>query len=546
MVHDFEAFMVGSMKRRAVEVNEKRLSPDELKQFQEAKGVEVRNFIASKAFEVLPPDKRPSRSQAIGMRWILTWKPKDDGTFKAKARAILKGYQDPKYEFRDTTTPVMTRLTRQILLQVAANRRWKVRKGDVSGAFLQGREYPGELFCIPCPEILQEMGLSEGEIVKVKKGCYGLVDAPLEWYKSMAGFLESIGLVKSWSDPCCWMWKPDGVLRGLIAGHVDDFLFTGDPSDPEWLEVEKKIQTRFKWSDWEEGRFVQCGVTIEAMADGTFELSQPSYVDKLSEINLNATRRKEPMAPTTDWERQKLRAMLGGLSWHATQVAPHISAEVGLLLSEVSKSTVDTVRRANALLFATRGRRGHKLKIHAFGETESLGLFAWADAGAQNRPDGGSTQGIFIRMAPMKLLEGEMCAVSALSWYAGKVDRVVRSPGAAEACAVVNGEDQLFHARFQLGEFLGGPCNVFDVNETVNRVPGCVISDSRNVYDKLQTEEFSVKGSERRTDLEMLCLKSAQRKNAVELRWVHSEAQLGNALTKAGAKELEMYYKNGY
>ena len=28
-------------------------------------------------------------------------------------------------------------------------------------------------------------------------------------------------------------------------------------------------------------------------------------------------------------------------------------------------------------------------------------------------------------------------------------------------------------------------------------------------------------------------------------RWVHSEAQLGNALTKGGAKELEPFYRGG-
>ena len=86
---------------------------------------------------------------------------------------------------------------------------------------------------------------------------------------------------------------------------------------------------------------------------------------------------------------------------------------------------------------------------------------------------------------------------------------------------------------------------MFDVDSTVNHVPGCVVSDSRNVFDKLQTEELSIKGQERRVDLELLSLKSAQRNNNVRVRWVHSEAQLGNALTKSGAKELDMYYQMG-
>ena len=83
------------------------------------------------------------------MRWILTWKVKDDGSCKPKARAILLGYQDPAYEHRATTTPVMTKQSRQMLLQVAAIKQWLTQKGDVSGAFLQGREYPSDLFCVP-------------------------------------------------------------------------------------------------------------------------------------------------------------------------------------------------------------------------------------------------------------------------------------------------------------------------------------------------------------------------------------------------------------
>ena len=58
----------------------------------------------------------------------------------------------------------------------------------MSGAFLQGREYPNELYCVPCPEILEAMGLGPEEIVKVKRGCYGLVDAPLEWYMTISSY----------------------------------------------------------------------------------------------------------------------------------------------------------------------------------------------------------------------------------------------------------------------------------------------------------------------------------------------------------------------
>ena len=46
----------------------------------------------------------------MGMRWILTWKHREDGTRKAEARAVLLGYQDPAYKHRSTTAPVQERL----------------------------------------------------------------------------------------------------------------------------------------------------------------------------------------------------------------------------------------------------------------------------------------------------------------------------------------------------------------------------------------------------------------------------------------------------
>ena len=542
-VANLEAYFLNNLKRRSIEVSEKRLTPDEYRQFQEAKQKEVKNFIAARAFEALPPEVRPDRDQAIGMRWILTWKKLDTGGHKAKARAILKGFQDPNYEHRSTTTPVMTRQTRQFLLQLAAWKKWKVKKGDVSGAFLQGREYPNELYCVPCPEILEAMKLSPQEVVRVKRGCYGLVDAPLEWYKTVSEFLSTLGLQKTWADPCAWVWKPHGKIQGIIAGHVDDFLFCGPADNKEWLAIEQKIRSHFQWSEWEQDRFVQCGVLIVEQPDGSFHLSQPDYLDKVSEIQVNSSRRKDRKAPTSEHEKTQLRAVLGALSWHCQQVAPHMSAEVGLMLSEVTNSSVETIFHVNKMLYNARVRKDHKLIVHAFPSDVQLGLFCWADAACQNRRDGSSTQGIFVGMAPMTLLDGCTEKVTPIAWHAGKIDRVVRSPGAAETVAVVNGEDYLYHARFQFGEFLVDSTNIFEVDETVNVVPGCVISDSRNVYDKLSTEEMSVKGAERRSDLELLCLKSAQRNNHVQIRWVHSEAQLSNALTKGGAKELELYYK---
>ncbi|CAE7864870.1 RE1 [Symbiodinium sp. KB8] len=372
---DLCGYFVSALKRKAVEVSEKRLSEGERMSFKEAKAVEVRNFVASKAFEALPAGMRPDKSQAMGMRWLLTWKLRDDGSYKAKARAVLLGYQDPAYAHRSTTSPVMTRQTRQMLLQVALNRQWPVYKGDVSGAFLQGREYPETLLCVPCDEICQAMGLEGGSVVRMRKACYGLVDAPLEWYRTVAEYFEAQGLTRLWSDACAWVYRKNGVITGIISGHVDDFLFSGNEQDSGWRTIIRNIKERFKWGDWDKDVFVQCGVQV-TRGDNHFKLSQPNYVAGIPEIALSSTRRKQ------------------------------------------------------------------------------------------------------------------------------------------------------------------------EKDETTAQVPGTLVTDSRNVYDKLNTEVLTIKGAERKSNLELLSVKEAQQRTQLHVRWVHSEAQLANSLTKAnGGHEMELFYR---
>ncbi|OLP92132.1 Retrovirus-related Pol polyprotein from transposon TNT 1-94 [Symbiodinium microadriaticum] len=540
---DLTSYFVGALKRRAVEVSEKHLSEEDRARFKEAKSIEVKNFIVSGAFEALPEGLRPTRDQAIGMRWILTWKHRDDGTTKAKARAVLLGYQDPGYEHRDTTAPVMSRQTRQLFLQLAANKKWSVSKGDVSGAFLQGREYPTQLYCVPCDEICDAMRIPHGSITRLRRACYGLVDAPLEWYRTVSEYFASLGLERLWSDACAWVWRPKGQIRAMITGHVDDFLFGGSSQDQEWQELIVQIKKKFKWGDWDLDNFTQCGVQIQRTSTG-FELSQPSYLDGMVEISVPAARKKESSSPTTDREKSKLRALLGGLSWHAQQVAPHTAAEVSLLLSEVNQSTVNTIAKANQLFWNTKARKDHRMMIHAFSEDEPLALYAWVDAATDNRPDGSSTQGIFVGVGPESLLQGSLGGISPVAWHSSKIDRACRSPGSAETQAAVNGEDALFFARFQWSEMLYGIQDLRAHEEVARRVPGCLITDSRNVYDKLATEVVVVKGKEKRSNIELLSIKQSQYATGLHVRWVHSEAQLANALTKVGnARELELFYR---
>ena len=292
--------------------------------------------------------------------------------------------------------------------------------------------------------------------------------------------------------------------------------------------------------------FTQCGVRIKATPEG-YELSQPGYAKDLKEIPLSATRRREDDKAITDWERTQLRVLLGGLSWTAQQVAPHLSAEVSLLLSETSEGTVATIKKANQLLHQAQLRHEHTMKIHAFPKNVDLAVYAWVDAASQNRVKGGSTQGILVGIAPTSLAKGDITEVSPICWQSSKIDRGMpftrsrRSAGGNERrrhtvlCSVPVVGDAVWRGECE------GPGSHCAANTRL-----LDHGTSRNVYDKLNTEVLVIKGAEKRANIELLSVKDSQMNTDLEIRWVHSEAQLANGLTKAGtSREFELYYKMG-
>ena len=68
-------------------------------------------------------------SRLMKMRWVLTFKVLDHNPskIKAKARLVLLGYSDPDLLELQTSSPTMTRRSRQLLLNLCTHQRWRLR-----------------------------------------------------------------------------------------------------------------------------------------------------------------------------------------------------------------------------------------------------------------------------------------------------------------------------------------------------------------------------------------------------------------------------------
>ena len=58
---------------------------------------------------------------------------------KAKARLVVKGFQDPDIGTLNSDSPTMTRDSRMLLLQTVSSHQWMVQGFDITTAFLRGR-----------------------------------------------------------------------------------------------------------------------------------------------------------------------------------------------------------------------------------------------------------------------------------------------------------------------------------------------------------------------------------------------------------------------
>ena len=83
---------------------------------------------------------------------------------KAKARLVVKGFQDPDIGIVSSDSPTMTRDARMLLLQTVASKRWVVQSFDITTAFLRGKSDERELAMEAPAEMRDLMGMSKDQV----------------------------------------------------------------------------------------------------------------------------------------------------------------------------------------------------------------------------------------------------------------------------------------------------------------------------------------------------------------------------------------------
>eukprot|EP00438_Fugacium_kawagutii_P005439 Skav226195 [mRNA] locus=scaffold2212:160140:165589:- [translate_table: standard] len=547
------ALLATSAKKQRTEVRLSELSKEEKAQFATAKETEVQNWIKTGTITKVLRDQIPN-SEVMRCRWILTWKETDSpGNSpgqpkgrKAKARVVILGYMDPSLEEIPRDSPTLGRTSKMIVYQTVSSHNWVLQSFDVKAAFLQGKPQENRLIIIdPVPELRKAMNMSSQELGKLNKGAYGLVDAPYMWFCTLVEEMVKLNFEPSPMDPCLFVLRhpsqgtTPGKLAGIVGVHVDDGVGGGD----EYFQAQlKKLEAKFPFGGHKQSNFTFTGIDVQQHGDYSITLSQSKYVCKIPPIRIDVNRKTQLTSPVTEEERLALRGLIGSLQYASTHTRPDLSSRLSLLQSSINKATVETLCEGNKLLHEAKHHHDVAITIKPIGP-DDLRFMAFSDASfsSHNKPD--SHAGHIIVATHKEINMNVQCPISPLTWGSKKIQRVVTSTLAAETMALASSVDQLSWLRI-FWSWIHDPRTQWrKPDETLPKLPSAIsvatpyeypdlsITDCKSLFD-LISRTAPPTCSEYRVQLVARAIKEAL-EEGTKLRWVHTGAQLADALTKA-------------
>ena len=530
------ALAASAAKRQRAEVKLKDLKPQELAEFQSAKGKEIDQWLSTETVRKILRNKIPEQN-ILRCRWVLTWKDldpvdaeKEGKSRKAKARLVILGYEDPNICDIPRDSPTLQKESRSLLLQMCAARRLTIRSFDIKTAFLRGSRRDNRILGVdPPPELRDRLQLKDEEICELLKSAYGLVNAPYLWYQELKEMLVSLGFTISPLDPCLFVLADEsGFVHGALGVHVDDGLCFGDKI---FDTVIQQLEARFPFGSKREKEFTFTGLHLRQDEYYNIHIDQTEYVMAIEPIQIDRHRRKDENQVVLENERQQLRAVIGSLQYAATNTRPDVAARLSFLQSKINCATISDLLEANRLLGDTKRHAEVGVTISCIDE-DAIRIVSYSDASFASRAKQQSQKGgLFLAVHSDVFLQKSALA-SPLTWYSKKIDRVVASTLAAETYALSSAVDMTDWIRL-MWAWLRNPTVPWKDPERVWQMepPSIAVVDCKSLYDVI-TKNTTPQCQEHRTLVEALVIKH-HIQHGIKPHWVHSAAQLADCLTKA-------------
>ncbi|CAE7714188.1 unnamed protein product, partial [Symbiodinium microadriaticum] len=412
-----------------------------------------------------------------------------------------------------------------------------------------------ELWTTGVQELRDALGVGSEEVMRILRNIYGSTTAPRGLWLDLHNTLTKLGAEPVLGERCLWVWKsateqdgPHAKAIGVMGGHVDDFHRIGDDS-PEWLSIKESVNKAYKWGTAKVRSYRHAGTDVVTVPDelghDSIEVNQDYYTEAIPDIDIDPDRLRMD-GDMNHKEINACRGSLGALQWAATQSQPLVCARCSLLTSELATNpTMEVAREIQALIGELRAQPT-KLVFRKFPDAKDwrdIVFISMGDQAHNNRPKGDSTGGLLTLMAGPSCVDGRVCPMSLLAWRTWKLKRKAISSNDAEVQAMLEAEDSNFRTRLLWSGLHGAGQGdsglslrrdlVQHVEQQVVNIKGIMCTDSKGGFDAIEVNESPLLGlSNTRAALQAYQLRGNLRRAAGDLRWVASDYDLADALTK--------------
>ena len=352
-----------------------------------------------------------------------------------------------------------------------------------------------------------------------------------------------LGFTQSPSDPCKFLLyhHETGSLEGVLGLHVDDGICGGSQYFSQKIDL---LEAKYPFGSKKLKQFTFTGIEMDQLANGTITMKQSNYVRAIEPIKIPTERRQQAEAAVTEAERQALRGLVGSLQYAAVHTRPDIASRLSMLQSSINTATVTTLITANQALHEAKKHHDTTIQIQPI-PVQDFRFLAFSDASFASKSNPSSHTGSIIMGTHRLISENVSCPVSPLAWGCKKIQRVVTSTLAAETVSLNSVLDHLSWMRLCWAWMLDPTVKWKQPNSTLKNLPqtfatatmkaqnlpeSVAATDCKSLYD-LITRTATPNCAEYRTQLNARAIKDLI-SEGVELRWVHSAAQLADCLTK--------------
>ena len=346
-------------------------------------------------------------NRILPSRMVRRYKPGDGPGMPRtlKSRFCLRGDCDPDAISLARFAPTVTTSNLQVMIQAAVNRRFKGVVGDLKSAFTQSRPLVrenGPLYCKSCQGSMPD--LAPEQICEVDLGCYGLMDAPLNWRKTLVDYVvNELNYKQSALDPCTYVLHDEvRGLRGMMAIEVDDLLMFGDEVHDEKMG---KLQKRFAFGKIQEIGSEGVGFNGRRLRRRGEEIlvDMKAFVEeRLHPVELDAARMMQRKELITEEERGKVRSTCGALNWAGREGRPDAAAAASLFSSQLMEMRVEDVIELNKTVAQLKKNSDLSLRIQPIDES-SMRWGVISDASWANAKNGKSQAGHMLIAFDKKL-----------------------------------------------------------------------------------------------------------------------------------------------